>query len=81
MPPTLGERVLLMRRRRGLTQRELAERAGINKNTISRLEQGDMKDLGGMLVAKIATALQVSTDYLLGMTEQEESHLQHAVVA
>ena len=66
---TFGERVLLMRRRRGLTQQELATQAGLNKNTIARIEQGSIKDLGGQSVAKIAQALQVRTDFLLGLEE------------
>lgn len=71
---TLGERLLIMRRRRNLTQRELATAAELNTNTIARLEQGNLKDLGGQSVAKLARALETSTDYLLGLTEQEHCH-------
>ena len=53
---TLGERLLILRRRRGLTQKELAQAAGLNTNTVSRLEQGDLHDLGGQSVAKLAQA-------------------------
>ena len=71
---TLGERILILRRRRNLTQRELAQTAELNTNTIARLEQGNLKDLGGQSVAKLARALDTSTDFLLGLTEQEHSH-------
>jgi len=71
---TLGERLLIMRRRRNLTQRELATAAELNTNTIARLEQGNLKDLGGQSVAKLARALDTSTDFLLGLTEQERAH-------
>lgn len=37
----LGEDVNRARRRRGLTQQALAERAGVGLNTIKRLEAGD----------------------------------------
>jgi transcriptional regulator with XRE-family HTH domain len=67
---TLGERILILRRRQDMTQQQLAKAAGLNKNTISRLEQGDLKDLGGRLVAQVARALGTSTDYLLGLTEE-----------
>jgi transcriptional regulator with XRE-family HTH domain len=66
---TLGERLLILRRRRQLTQRELADAAGLNTNTIARLEQGHLKDLGGQSVAKLARALDTTTDFLLGLSE------------
>lgn len=66
---TLGERILILRRRRGLTQRELAEATGLNTNTIARVERGDLKDLGGQLVAKLAKALETTADFLLGLSE------------
>jgi transcriptional regulator with XRE-family HTH domain len=80
---TLGERILILRRRQGMTQQQLAKEAGLNKNTIARLEQGNLKDLGGRLVAKLAQALGTSTDYLLGLTDESgvESELLPAVVA
>ena len=69
---TLGERLLILRRRLGLTQKELAQAAGLNTNTIARLEQGDMKDLGGQSVLKLARALGTTTDYLLGAHEESQ---------
>jgi transcriptional regulator with XRE-family HTH domain len=69
---TLGERILILRRRLGLTQKELAQAAGLNTNTIARLEQGDLKDLGGQSVLKLARALDTTTDYLLGAHEESQ---------
>jgi transcriptional regulator with XRE-family HTH domain len=69
---TLGERILILRRRQDMTQQQLAKEAGLNKNTIARLEQGNLKDLGGQSVVKLAKALGTSTDFLLGMTERDE---------
>src|SRR5262249_26975504 len=70
---TLGERVLIYRRRRNLTQKELAEAVGIAKNTIARLEQGNITDLRGQVIAKLARVLGVSSDYLLGLDESEQT--------
>jgi transcriptional regulator with XRE-family HTH domain len=67
---TLGERILILRRRHDMTQKQLAKEAGLNTNTIARLEQGNLKDLGGQLVAKLARSLGTTTDYLLGLTEE-----------
>jgi transcriptional regulator with XRE-family HTH domain len=69
---TLGERILILRRRQDMTQRQLATEAGLNTNTIARLEQGNLKDLSGQLIAKLAKALSTSTDYLLGMHDRDD---------
>ena len=68
---TFGERILLRRRRRGLTQRELAQAAGMNANTLARVERGEVKDLAGQLVAGLARALGCTSDYLLGLTDDD----------
>ena len=72
---TFGERILILRRRRGMTQRELAQAIGINTNTLARVERGELKDLAGQTVARLARALETSTDHLLGMEEVEEVEL------
>ena len=64
---TLGERILILRRRLKMSQRDLAQAAGLAKNTIARLEQGSVKDLSGKTVVQVARALQVRTDVLLGV--------------
>ena len=37
----IGQRVAALRRARGLTQTDAAERAGLSRNTLYRAEQGD----------------------------------------
>jgi len=64
---TLGERILILRRRLKLSQADVAKAAGLAKNTIARLEQGSVKDLSGETIVKVARALQVSTDVVLGV--------------
>jgi transcriptional regulator with XRE-family HTH domain len=68
---TFGERIGVLRRRQGLTQRELGEESGVHPNTIARLERGRLTDLPGKAVARVAKALGTTTDYLLGLTEDE----------
>jgi transcriptional regulator with XRE-family HTH domain len=65
---TLGERLLILRRRSGLSQGGLAQASGLNRNTIARLEQNDLHDLGGQSLVKLARALGCTTDMLLGMS-------------
>lgn len=68
---SFGERIVLLRRRQDMTQRELGEEAGIHWNTIARLERGKLTDLPGKAVARVAQALGTTTDYLLGLSEQD----------
>jgi len=63
----LGERLLLLRRRAALSQHELAQRAGVDVMTISRLERGTKKRLEVEPLARLSRALGVSTDSLLGL--------------
>jgi len=78
---TFGERIGVLRRRQGLTQRELGEESGVHPNTIARLERGRLTDLPGKAVARVAKALGTSTDFLLGLTEQENSTVELKEVA
>jgi transcriptional regulator with XRE-family HTH domain len=66
--PTIGERVMLMRRRRGLTQQALATRAQMSKTALNRFENGLQSVYVERLVT-LARLLDVSADYLLGLQE------------
>ena len=65
--PTIGERVMLMRRRRGLTQADLAQMAHMSKTALNRFENG-MQSMYVERLATLARLLNVSADYLLGLT-------------
>ena len=69
---SFGERIHVMRRRRGMTQAALASAVGMNSNFLARVERGDVKDVAGQLVAKLAQALGCSTDYLLGLADDTD---------
>jgi transcriptional regulator with XRE-family HTH domain len=77
---TFGERIGVLRRRQGMTQRELGEESGVHPNTIARLERGRLRDLPGSVVARVARALGTSTDFLLGMTERDDMSEKKAAV-
>ena len=70
---TLGERILILRRRAKMSQSDLAKACDLTKNTIARLEQGRVKDLSGETVVRVARALQVSTDMVLGVASLDET--------
>ena len=64
----LGEKILQLRKARGLTQEELAEAASINLRTLQRIEQGKTEPRGQTL-RLIAEALDLSPDDLLGLIQ------------
>jgi transcriptional regulator with XRE-family HTH domain len=70
---TIGERVMLMRRRRGLSQRDLAALAEMSPTTLNRLEQG-LQSVYAERLATLARLLDVSADYLLGLPQRESGH-------
>ena len=78
---SFGERIGLLRRRQGMTQRTLGAEAGIHPNTIARLERGKLTDLPGKFVARLAQALGTTADYLLGLSEQETQREEEAQAA
>jgi transcriptional regulator with XRE-family HTH domain len=79
-PSTLGERVLLTRRRLGMTQKRLAELVGLNSHTIAQIERGRIQQLRSDAVVKLAKTLDVTTDYLLGMDMYDDASDDDAMI-
>ena len=62
---TIGDKVRDVRKRRGLSQRELAELSGTSASLVRKLEQGERQDIRMPTARKLATALRVPTTTLL----------------
>ncbi len=71
-PSIFGKRLRSARKRREFTQSELAKRADVSPAAISHFETGERKYPSADNLVKIAGALDVTTDYLLGQTEEDE---------
>jgi transcriptional regulator with XRE-family HTH domain len=69
----LGERIAEARKRKGLTQSQLAEKIGISQYLVSDYEIGRLNISATMLV-HVAVALGVSADELLGL--QSKDHVE-----
>ncbi len=65
---TMGEKILAMRRARGWSQEELAERIEVSRQAVSRWESDGAKPDADKIV-KLCTLFGVTADYLLGMPE------------
>jgi transcriptional regulator with XRE-family HTH domain len=67
----VGERVRGLRRGRGWTLEVLAERSGVSRAMISKLERGE-KNPTLVVAAKVAEGLGVSLMHLVGIEERRE---------
>jgi transcriptional regulator with XRE-family HTH domain len=61
-----GQRIRNARRRRGLTQRELAQLSGVSLSLIRKLEQGERADARVETLRRLAVAMGTPTTALLG---------------
>ncbi len=69
---TLGERLKDLRVERNLKLETLAEQTGLSKSALSKYESDDVTDLSIYAVTTLAEFYGVTTDYLLGMTENKK---------
>ncbi len=67
----IGKRIKETREKIGYNQAKLALEADITPAAISQIESGD-RTPSTPILRRLATALQVSADYLLGATDKSE---------
>jgi FMN phosphatase YigB (HAD superfamily)/DNA-binding XRE family transcriptional regulator len=70
---TLGSRLQLARRRAGLTQQELCQKAGLSYSTLAKIERGAIKSPSVFTVAAIAGATNTSIEDLLNLQRQQNT--------
>jgi transcriptional regulator with XRE-family HTH domain len=58
----LGERIKTLRKERKLSQEELAKRAGISRNTLSKLENGYIANISIVTFEKVLNILGYRID-------------------
>jgi transcriptional regulator with XRE-family HTH domain len=68
---TIQERLKDLRVERGLTLEQLSAETGISKSALGKYEADDFKDISPFSMVALAKFYGVSTDYLLGLTEQK----------
>ncbi|MEK4924146.1 helix-turn-helix transcriptional regulator [Cytobacillus sp. FSL R5-0569] len=67
----IGERIVLLREKKGWKQKDLADKVNINVSVMNRIEKGT-RPLTDVEIINISNALEVSTDHLL---KGEDYHL------
>lgn len=68
---TMGERLRELRKARGMTQTELADRLHTTKQTIGKYEQGIVTNLPLNRVEELAKALNTTPAYLMGWENEK----------
>jgi transcriptional regulator with XRE-family HTH domain len=67
---TFGEHIATLRKRKGLSQSDLGKAVGTSGDIIGKYERDEVKP-SIEVASKIADALEVSVDFLLGKTTTE----------
>lgn len=67
---TLGSRLLELRKQKGFTPEQLAEKLNVTNQSVSKWEK-DINAPDIMLLVKLADLLETSVDYLLGRGENK----------
>ena len=67
---TFGSRVAAIRKEKQLSQSELGKRAGISGDIVGKYERDEMKP-SIETATKLAAALEVSLDYLVGIGQMQ----------
>lgn len=74
----VGQRIETLRKLRGWSQAELSRRSGVHRPTINLLERGLQNDLMLSVAMKLAHALGVDMNMLVGDDEPAEIAAAHA---
>ena len=69
---TLGERIRSLRKARGMTQQELADKLHTTKQTIGKYEQGIVTNLPLSRISELAQALSTTPAYLMGWEDDKD---------
>lgn len=62
---TVGEKIKILRKKKGFTQTELGERVGVKKNAVSKWECGRVEDIPTSTIKVLANLFDVQASYLL----------------
>ncbi len=67
---TFGERLILVRKRKKMSQADIGKKIGINGDAVGRYERNEVRPTIEMAL-KLAQALEVSLDFLTGNSDTE----------
>ncbi|MBN1657727.1 MAG: helix-turn-helix transcriptional regulator [Anaerolineae bacterium] len=68
-----GARLRAMRKERGLSVHEVEQAAGVTARHVWRLEAGKRPNVAAVTLARIAVAIDVDVNYLLGLSDSPQA--------
>ena len=68
---TMGEKIKMLRLQKGMSQEELGKKVGVQKAAINKYEKGIVVNLKRSTIASLASALDVTPIYLMGLDEEQ----------
>jgi transcriptional regulator with XRE-family HTH domain len=71
---SIQEKLKDLRTERGLSLQELSEQTGLSRASLGNYETDDYKEITHKAIVILADFYEVSSDYLLGLTENREQH-------
>ena len=60
----MGQRITALRKLEGISQQELADRAGLTRQHIGRIEKGELVNVANVTIQQIAEALGMTVDMI-----------------
>ena len=60
----IGQRITALRKQEGISQQELADRAGLTRQHIGRIEKGELVSVAYVTIQQIAEALCMTVDII-----------------
>lgn len=79
MKQTFGQKLRELRRSKGITQRGLAEKAGVDFSYISKIENDRLSPPAADTIVKICNVLESPPDALLALSGKIPSELKEAI--
>ena len=80
MDETFGAKLRMLRRAKGISQRELAEKVDVDFSYISKVENDRLPPPAAETIEKICGELGVGADELMGLTNKIPSDLRQMLV-
>lgn len=68
---TMGEKIKMLRLQKRMSQEELGKKVGVQKAAINKYEKGIVVNLKRSTIASLASALDVTPIYLMGLDEEQ----------
>ena len=60
----MGQRITILRKMKDMSQQELADRAGLTRQHIGRIEKGELVSVAYVTIQQIAEALDLTVDII-----------------